>query len=172
MKEDEANSQPAPTKSFMKKPKLTELASPKRLGTTLESDEFLDQTKPNMPDLNLDTNTNNNSVSASIESRNIKRRSISFNDGNGNQQESAGMAASQEYEEDRFDDETETSTVVSHSSPQQSRRINSERLNSRSSLKSSHTSERSNRLERNGRSHRQCFLLTCVGIFISMPYFF
>lgn len=156
MKEDEASNtnQAAPTKSFMKKPKLTEQASPKRLGTTLESDEFLDQSR-GIPDLNLDTNTNNNSVSASIESRNIKRRSISFKDGNegsqgGNQ---GGMAASQDlYEdEDIFDDETETSTVVTHSSPQQSRRMNSERLNSRSSLKSSHASERSNRLERNGK---------------------
>jgi len=150
--ENESKNPPGPTKSFMKKPKLTELASPKRtLGPTLESDEFLEtgtnQARGNMPTLNLDTNTgvNRDSISASVESRKLKlKRSISFNDENGNQRE---QLASNEYDEEKFDEDEETSTAVS--SPPQSRRNNSDRQNSRSSLKSSHTSDRS-RQDRNG----------------------
>ncbi len=93
----------APNKSFMKKPKLTEL-SPKKLGITLESDEFLQEHQniklaSDLPALSLDKNS---SVS---ESKNNNLRN-------------------NEYDEEKFDDE-ETSTALS--SPHQSKSRNSAR---------------------------------------------
>jgi len=100
MKDDDADS-PSKTsgaaKSFIKKPKLTEL-SPKKLGTTLESDEFLQepqliQMKSDLPALSLD---NNSSVSES------KKPSLKNRDYN----------ADGDYDEEKFDDD-ETSTALS-----------------------------------------------------------
>ena len=93
----------------------------KKLGTTLESDEFLNESRHShidLPKLNLETN--------SIHSAKLQSHSQNnYED---------------DYEEDENDEE-ETSTALS--SPPQSKRNISENLNKAASLKSSLTSLKS-----------------------------
>ena len=132
LKEDEAKQTGGGTKSFIKKPKLTEQLSPKKkLGTTLESDEFLNESRLShidLPKLNFETN--------SIHSAKLQSHS------NNNNYED-------DYEEDENEEEEETSTVLS--SPPQSKRNMSENLNKAASLKSSLTSLKSTNPDKIGK---------------------